>query len=132
MKRSIFYFHPRKEKFQKSVKYLSKGKKYEINDCLKEVMSLNRTELPQVNNLIWEVLKRMPDDPSDSIQETVYSWFLMYLDGLDPLHIMGIEDKDVLNVVIGLCIYYDLEQERLLGEGRSPLPHTMVEYISKH
>ena len=74
----------------------------------------------------------MPDDPSDSIQETVYSWFLMYLDGLDPLHIMGIEDKDVLNVVIGLCIYYDLEQERLLGEGRSPLPHTMVEYISKH
>ena len=132
MKRSIFYFHPRKEKFQKSVKYLSKGKKYEINDCLREVMELNRTELPQFNNLLHEVLVRMPDDPSDSIQETVYSWFLMYLDGLDPLHIMGIEDKDVLNVVIGLCIYYDLEQERLLGEGRSPLPHTMVEYISKH
>ena len=124
--------HTSEKRFIESIKYLSKGRKYEINDCLREVMELNRTELPQVNNLIWEVLKRMPDDPSDSIQETVYSWFLMYLDGLDPLHIMGIEDKDILNVVIGLCIYYDLEQERLLGEGRSPLPYTMVEYISKH
>ena len=130
--KSFIQLHSRKQNFLKSLKFLSKGRKYEINQCLKEVMSLNRTELPQVNNLIWEVLKRMPDDPSDSIQETVYSWFLMYLDGLDPLHIMGIEDEDVLNVVVGLCIYYDLEQERLLGEGRSPLPCTMVEYISKH
>lgn len=115
--------------FMKSIKFLSKGKKYEINDCLREVMELNRTELPQFNKLLHEVLVRMPDDPNDSIQETVYTWFLMYLDGLDPVHIMDLEDKDALNVVKGLCLYYDLEQERLLGEGRSPLPYTMVQYL---
>lgn len=124
--------HTSKKRFIESIKYLSKGRTYELNDCLREVMCLNRTELPQFNNLLHEVLVRMPDEPRESVQETVYSWFLMYLDGLNPLHIMGIEDEDVLNVVIGLCIYYDLEQERLLGEGRSPLPHTMVDYICKH
>jgi hypothetical protein len=118
--------------FMKSVKFLSKGKKYEINDCLREVMELNRTELPQFNKLLHEVLVRMPDEPRESIQETVYSWFLMYLDGLDPIHILDLEDKDVLYVVIGLCLYYDLEQERLLGEGRSPLPYTMVQYLSNN
>ena len=132
MKKNIFVLFFIEKDFMKSVKFLSKGKKYEINECLREVMQLNRTELPQFNNLLHEVLVRMPDDPSDSIQETVYSWFLMYLDGLDPLHIMDLENKDALNVVKGLCVYYDLEQERLLGEGRSPLPHTMVDYISKH
>ena len=120
------------DKFMESVKFLSKGRTYKINDCLREVMSLNRTELPQFNNLLHEVLERMPDEPSDSIQETVYSWFKMYLEGLGPWNIMDLEDEDALNVVIGLCIYYDLEQERLLGEGRSPLPCTMVDYISKH
>ena len=118
--------------FMKSVKFLSKDKKYKINDCLREVMRLNHTELPQFNKLLHEVLVRMPDDPNDSIQETVYSWFLMYLDGLDPIHILDLEDKDVLYVVIGLCLYYDLEQERLLGEGRSPLPYTMVQYLSNN
>ncbi len=132
MKKNIFKLYPRMDKFMESVKFLSKGRTYKINDCLREVMSLNRTELPQFNNLLHEVLVRMPDDPRESIQETVYSWFLMYLDGLDPVHIMDLENKDALNVVIGLCIYYDLEQERLLGEGRSPLPYTMVDYIGKH
>lgn len=132
IKKNVFALFFIEKDFMKSVKFLSKGKKYEINDCLREVMQLNRTELPQFNNLLHEVLVRMPDDPSDSIQETVYTWFLMYLDGLDPVHIMDLEDKDALNVVKGLCVYYDLEQERLLGEGRSPLPYTMVDYISKH
>lgn len=126
---NFIFLHPRKEKFKKSVKFLSKGRKYEINDCLREVMCLNRTELPQFNNLLHEVLVRMPDEPRESIQETVYSWFKMYLDGFDPCNIMDIEDKDILNVVVGLCIYYDIEQERLLGEGRSPLPYTMVKYL---
>ena len=131
-KNNVFALYFVKKDFMKSVKFLSKGKKYKINDCLREVMSLNRTELPQFNNLLHEVLLRMPDEPRESIQETVYSWFLMYMDGLDPFHIMDLENKDALNVVKGLCVYYDLEQERLLGEGRSPLPYTMVDYISKH
>ena len=131
-KKNVFALYFVKKDFMKSVKFLSKGKKYKINDCLREVMQLNRTELPQFNNLLHEVLVRMPDEPRESIQETVYSWFLMYLDGLDPIHILDLEDKDVLYVVIVLCLYYYLEQERLLGEGRSPLPYTMVQYLSNN